>query len=140
MTRDGRSPFDGFFHVGPAVVYAACIFYGGSVPMPAGPPAGMSDKALHAIAFGVFVPVLLVAVRYVAARPLPLALSASVALSSATGMLLEIWQLFCPTRTFEVLDWVADTAGAVLVGLVMFAFLTASRRARPSPGQAPPGV
>ncbi|HEX3597829.1 MAG TPA: VanZ family protein, partial [Polyangiaceae bacterium] len=55
---------------------------------------------------------------------------AAVAVASALGGLLEIWQLLLPWRTSEVLDWVADTLGAVAVGLAFFAFDAAAPRQR----------
>jgi VanZ family protein len=50
-------------------------------------------------------------------------------------MLLEIWQLLWPSRTFEMLDWVADTVGAVIVAGVLLAGHAV--RSRPALGAAP---
>jgi len=41
---------------------------------------------------------------------------ASIAVSSAMGVLLELWQMFFPYRSAEVADWVADTLGALVAG------------------------
>lgn len=103
----------------PGALYIAAVFVGGSLPGGGGPP-GISDKVMH---FLVFLPLpWLVAKAIVFAWPgtsgLRRLLVATVATSVAGG-LLELWQYFLPHRTCELLDWVADTAGAgvgVLLG------------------------
>ena len=107
-------------HVGPAVVYVAAIFVGGSL---SGGETNvtMTDKQLHAVAFGVMVPLLARAVHYV--RPglaLPVRLGVSAGASSAIGALLEVWQAILPHRDADVLDWVADSIGAATaVGMLV---------------------
>jgi VanZ family protein len=102
----------GISAVGPAVVYVAVIFVEGSLS--GGETyVTMTDKQLHAAAFGVMVPFLVRAIRYVrAAFGLTLQLAISAAASSGIGALLEIWQAILPHRDADVLDWVADTIGA----------------------------
>jgi VanZ family protein len=117
-------------YVGPLVAYAVYIFFAGSIKDSA-PPGGMSDKTAHAIAFGLMVPLAVHAAAYVAPRlGFAARVFAAVAVASALGGLLEIWQLLLPWRTSEVLDWVADTLGAVAVGLAFFAFDAAAPRQR----------
>jgi VanZ family protein len=106
-------------HVGPLVAYIVYIFVAGSLKG-AGPPGGMSDKTAHFIAFGLMVLPALLALRHLAPR-LAFAprLASAVAIASGLGGLLEVWQLLIPWRSSELLDWVADTAGAVTVALVV---------------------
>lgn len=120
-----KALFEGVIHVGPALAYVAIIFVGGSLS--GGETyVTMTDKQLHAVAFGVMVPLLARAVRYVRpALALPTRLGVSVAASSAIGALLELWQAILPHRDADVLDWVADSIGAMtacgmLVALAAF--------------------
>jgi len=102
------------WYVAPAVVYVAYIFVMGSL-RGVETPMHVSDKTAHFVAFGLMVPLLERALHYF--RPLvPRArlLVSAAALSSGAGALLEFWQSFLPYRSADVLDWVADTVGAVL--------------------------
>lgn len=111
--RSMRDLWAGISAIGPAVAYVAAIFVGGSL---SGGESyvTMTDKQLHAVAFGVMVPLLARAIRHV--RPalgLPFQLALSAGASSGVGALLEIWQAILPHRDADVLDWVADTIGAL---------------------------
>lgn len=116
-----KALFGGVTHVGPAAAYVVIIFIGGSLS--GGDAYGtMTDKQLHAVAFGVMVPLLARAVHYL--RPaliLPARLGVSAASSSAIGALLELWQAILPHRDADVLDWVADSIGAVAAGGMLVA-------------------
>lgn len=116
-----KALFGGVTHVGPAVAYVAIIFVGGSLS--GGETyVTMTDKQLHAVAFGVMVPLLARAVHYL--RPalgLPARLGVSAAASSGIGALLELWQAILPHRDADVLDWVADSMGAVAAGGMLVA-------------------
>ena len=46
----------------------------------------------------------------------------SMALASLAGALLEFWQSFLPYRSADVLDWVADTVGALIAGALVALF------------------
>jgi hypothetical protein len=113
--------FGGVTHVGPAVAYVVAIFVGGSL---SGGETNvtMTDKQLHAVAFGIMVPLLARAVHYL--RPafsLPLRLGVSAAASSGFGALLEVWQAILPHRDADVIDWVADSMGAAAAGSMLLA-------------------
>jgi VanZ family protein len=105
--------------VGPLVAYAVYIFVAGSVKGGA-PPGDVSDKTAHFIAFGLMVLPALLALRYLAPRLVfSSRLAFAVVVASALGALLEVWQLLFPWRSSEFLDWVADTVGAMAVGLLV---------------------
>ncbi|HEX4336064.1 MAG TPA: VanZ family protein [Polyangiaceae bacterium] len=111
-------------YVGPLVAYALYIFVAGSLK-DSSPPDGMSDKTAHAIAFGFMVLPALLALHYLAPRlGSPSRIAAAVGTASALGALLEFWQLLLPWRSSELLDWVADTVGAIGVGIALLALST----------------
>ena len=114
----------------PALAYTALVFVVGSLPAAAGPPS-VSDKTLHLLAFVPFSPLSERAVR--AFRPgLPARLRyfLAFALASGCGGLLELWQAALPHRSCDLLDWVADTAGAALGAALAFALGSARQRHR----------
>jgi VanZ family protein len=115
-------------HLGPGAAYVVLLFVKGT-ERASGTPLHLSDKLLHAVGFGVVVPFALLALRYFE-RPVRLAarLSVSVLVASLLGALLELWQAFLPYRSSELLDWVADTVGAVLVAGVVLALAAVSRK------------
>ncbi len=116
-----RSRRSALLSVGPVTLYVVLIFIGGSI-RGGGPPPNVSDKTMHAAAFGVMQLLFVPAVRHF--RPeWPTARLASAALgaTSAVGALLEFWQAFIPYRSSEFLDWVADTVGASLAALLVCA-------------------
>jgi VanZ family protein len=116
-------------HVGPFVAYALYIFAAGSVKGGA-PPAGVSDKTAHFFAFGLMVLPALLALRHLAPRlAFASRLAVAAVIASGMGALLEIWQLMLPWRSSELLDWVADTAGALVFALAA-AVVHATTRAR----------
>ena len=83
------------------------------------------DKLAHAGSFGL----LALLFRFATGRPM-----LSVLLASLYGLSDELHQAGVPGREADVLDWVADTAGAILaVGAVWF--LTRRRRRRTEPLQ-----
>jgi VanZ family protein len=103
------------FRVWPALLDAALILVVGSLPM--APPGAekVSDKTLHAIAFGIFAWLASRAVRFL--RPAGSragALLVGFAASVALGGGLELWQMLLPYRSSEWLDFVADALGALL--------------------------
>jgi VanZ family protein len=135
MTGDAlgpkRGPLAAIAHLGPGFVYIVHIFIAGtsrteSLPM------HVSDKVIHFAAFGGMVPLVFLAVRYFRPRIAPgPGVAISAAISSALGAFLEFWQSFLPYRDAEFLDWVADTAGAILFGAGLLGVLLAAERFRP---------
>jgi len=107
-------------YVLPAVVYAAAIFVGGSLPQ--GPDAKLAfafqDKLLHLLAFGGFAIVVWRALRHLwPAKERSWVLGVSLGVAAFVGGMLELWQALLPTRSAEALDWLADVAGALLAVL-----------------------
>ena len=93
--------------------------------MPQGPDLGLDfvfkDKVLHLVAFAGFEVLAWRALRYL--RPewgVGWLLVGSCALAIAAGALLEIWQAVLPTRQAELLDWVADSLGALLAAAALW--------------------
>ena len=121
--EDDERPRAGFFlHVVPALLYVFAVFYGGSVGMAApGMDFRASDKLLHAAAFAGMHLVILRAVRFELPKwPFRRQNVATLVVVSAVGGLLELYQAALPHRSAEVLDWVADTVGALLMAGVLF--------------------
>ena len=76
------------------------------------------DKVNHLGAFGLLTWLVLRALRFeLKTVTYSRLIIASVAVSSLTGALLEVWQFLFPYRSVELGDWVADTIGALFAGL-----------------------
>ena len=84
------------------------------LPRVEGSGVGVSDWILHAVAYGVFGGLLL-------GSGLGLGAVAAVGGAAAFGLATEILQMLIPYRSFELLDVVADAAGAVLVVFIVVA-------------------
>jgi hypothetical protein len=108
-------------HVLPALLYTVLIFWLGSIHTGLSVPQDMlpSDKVNHFAAFGLLAWLVLRALRFeyqqTSANRL---IVGAIAVSSVVGALLEAWQSLFPYRKAELGDWVADTVGAALVGLI----------------------
>ena len=101
--------------------YLGLVFYAGGTRQPEVTRALLEwDKTLHAAAFGVLHLLVLAALRTLDPGRLLAAHQALAALAaSALGGALEIYQGTLPHRQPEILDWVADCAGILIVaGLV----------------------
>ena len=105
------------------MVYAAALLVLGSLPV--GPPreAGLSDKTLHFIAFGILAWLCWRALRELRpGAPVWQPLLGGFTASVLCGGVLELWQALLSYRSCEFLDLVADALGAllavVLTGLV----------------------
>ena len=100
----------------PTLVYVVYIFVAGSA-RGGGPPLELSDKVAHAVAFGLMVPFALLPLqRFWQRAGFAQKVGMAVVIASGLGALLELWQTLLPWRTADVLDWVADTMGAVVAG------------------------
>lgn len=86
----------------------ACILIGTSLPHPP-PLPGQSDKVVHFSGYASLGAALAWAARVSTVRR---ALKWA-AVASMIGAVDELHQLFIPSRSCDVRDWMADTAGAV---------------------------
>lgn len=107
-------------NVAPAVLYTLAIFVAGSWPH--GPEAvpvfALQDKVLHMLAFGGLEVLIWRALVHLSpAKDRAWLFGVSVLLTSLLGGLLELWQSLLPSRQADVLDWLADIAGALFVAL-----------------------
>ncbi|MGE0470358.1 MAG: VanZ family protein [Nitrospira sp.] len=108
---------------GPVCAYAGVIFYLSSLSHPEEHlpiVSRFSDKVLHAVEYAVFGALCFWALQgtlNVSWRrwAIPLA----IVLASLYGVTDEFHQSFVPFRYSHVLDWVADTIGAILGVLAM---------------------
>lgn len=98
----------------PAAIWAAVLFFVSSRPQIGVPLDGGLDKVAHFFAYLVLGFLLVGAADRTEVSP---ALAAAIGI--VYGMLEELRQHRMPTRTGDVLDWVADTAG-VAVGLLIY--------------------
>ena len=111
-----------FLHTVPAVLYVLAVFYAGTLGHPPLPDVGglPQDKIIHFFAFGLMQIVIYRAVRFELAHiGVDRQLAVAAISASSVGALLELVQATLPHRDAELLDWLADTAGAVLAMLVM---------------------
>jgi hypothetical protein len=113
-------------HVAPALGCVVAIFWLGSTHTALDIPQGLfaKDKANHFVAFGVLTLLCVRAFRFEYANSSNRrTVAMSVVASSLVGALLEFWQAYLPYRTAELMDWVADTVGALLAGLAGYLWL-----------------
>jgi len=105
---------------GPVLLVMGLIFFFSSLPDPGGTPAGVSDKTAHVLVYGALGAALMRALAEgrSAAMTLPRIL-AVVVLGTLYGVSDEIHQYFVPPRTPDILDVVADSAGAFAGAIVM---------------------
>jgi VanZ family protein len=108
---------------GPVCAYAGVIFYLSSLSHPEEHlpiVSHFSDKVLHAVEYAVFGALCFWALQgtlNVSWRPW--AVPMAIVLASLYGVTDEFHQSFVPFRYSHVLDWVADTIGAILGVLAM---------------------
>jgi VanZ family protein len=112
-----------WLHVAPAFVYAAFVFWGGTIVVPAPPfqaPELAWDKIGHVIAFGLMQLVWYRAVRHELPRLSPGKQSLLAALvASVLGGVLELYQGALPHRSADLYDLLADVVGAGLAAIVV---------------------
>lgn len=104
-----------------ALAWAALIYLASSVPAGDGrlpfPDTPGLDKVAHALSFGILAALLAQSLRSTGELA---SLMLAVVLTSAYGVADEWRQQFTPGRDADVLDWVADTGGAVLAAALVW--------------------
>lgn len=104
----------------PVIAYASLIFYLSSLPHPEEDLPKflfekLGDKLLHVIEYAVLALLCYRAFRWAAVpRVAQQAVLLAIVTASFYGMTDEVHQAFVPFRESSWLDWVADTAGAVI--------------------------
>lgn len=105
---------------GPVIVCMATIFLASAQPtMPLEGRTGLSDKSIHALAYFVLT---LLAYRAAVIAPLRRSIGPrweAFLVSVLYGAWDEVHQYFVPGRNTELLDWLADAAGALAAVLVI---------------------
>jgi VanZ family protein len=112
----------------PVVFYAGAIFYFSAQSHPEDQLPSfifkqISDKVLHAVAYGILSFLCYRAFRW-AAGPAAARLAVILAIVTASlyGITDEVHQAFVPFRESSWLDWLADTIGAV-IGTMSWRFI-----------------
>jgi VanZ family protein len=99
----------------PVLCYMAAIFGTSSLSHVPSPPAGLTDKHVHALLYAGLAGVTLRASAGGSWRRVTLRASLGASLiATAFGVFDECHQLFVPGRSFEILDMVANAIGALL--------------------------
>ena len=107
----------------PVAVYAALIFAGSSISFPARIGPDFSDKLLHVVVYAGLGVVLARALSRGWTRPITARIAFHTALiATLYGASDEFHQAFVPNRDIEVLDLMADAAGAALAALALWAW------------------
>lgn len=106
-------------------LYCWAIFLGSSDPNPPMPDfyfPGM-DKLAHMVLFGGLGALVSVGIRHAARKPgLTAQWTVPVLFVAVYGLSDEIHQRYVPGRTFDLADWAADIAGALLAQTVLYVF------------------
>ncbi|MBA7708579.1 hypothetical protein ES703_117481 [subsurface metagenome] len=113
----------------PAILCYLLIFILSSIrfQVEAGIPS--LDKGVHLVEF-ILLGFLLSLGYFLSLEASPRTKSAWVLISGILlGGMIEIYQYFLPTRSFEILDLVADSLG-ILIGLFLFLHLSRTKRGR----------
>ena len=99
----------------PPVIWAGLIFAATSFPTSGLPPTfPHTDKLAHFIIYGILALLLYRAFRMERRYGPWAAVLLSILVASIYGALDEYHQSFIPTRTTDLFDWLADTAGAAI--------------------------
>lgn len=108
----------------PLIIHWVTIFILTSLPSEKLPSVEISDKFNHFIAFFVLAFFLNLTLKYQTKYPSlkKNVLLITIIVAASYGLLDELHQLLVPGRSAEVLDWIADFAGA-LTGSLLAEFI-----------------
>ncbi len=112
------------FVYAPLIVYWIILFIATTLPVDNVPTFAISDKIHHLLAYFILSVLLHLTLIYQRkSRALFINAPASaVIIASVYGALDEIHQMFVPGRFADILDWLANFAGAIL-GVLFVSFL-----------------
>jgi VanZ family protein len=114
---------------GPVIAYMAVLFYVSSLSTLPTPPAGITDKHEHFVAYGVLGALVLRALAKGEWRGIRwTTVLGAIVISSLYGVSDEFHQRFVPGRTYEILDMVADAIGSATAAGLLWAWSIISRR------------
>ncbi len=99
------------------LVYAAAIFLVSSKDTSSVPLLPHIDKVIHCVEFGILCLLICwsISSAHVSAKSI-YRIVLPIAITSIYGATDEFHQSFTPHRSVEVLDWLADTVGAIIAG------------------------
>lgn len=105
----------------PLAVYWTLLLVGTSLPADSVPGFGIGDKLLHFFAYFVLTVLLsltlLMQNKYHFLKEKHILFS--IIIASVYGLLDEIHQSYIPGRSNDILDWIADTLGAITAVLLL---------------------
>jgi VanZ family protein len=108
----------------PLIIYWIILFLATTLPVQSVPSIAIGDKINHLAAYFVLSCLLYLTLIYQRKSEYLFnnAAFATIVITSVYGALDEIHQIFIPGRFAEVLDWLADAAGAIL-GVLIISYL-----------------
>lgn len=113
----------------PAILYYGFIFFLSSLSVKGQVGIPFLDKGLHLVEFALLG--FLLSIGYFLSLRSSFRIKAAFTLASGIllGCLDELHQYFIPSRSFEVLDMVADSIG-ILIGLFAFYYFSRTKKGR----------
>jgi VanZ family protein len=108
----------------PLIIYWIILFLATTLPVQSVPSIAIGDKINHLAAYFVLSCLLYLTLIYQRKSEYLFnkAAFATIVITSVYGALDEFHQMFIPGRFAEVLDWLADAAGAIL-GVLIISYL-----------------
>jgi VanZ family protein len=108
----------------PLAVYWIALFVGTSMPSMNVPSFTLNDKLVHFTAFFILAFLLSLSILYQNKYQIlkNFYIVSAFIISSLYGLIDEFHQIFIPGRSSDILDWTADSAGA-LAGVLIVSFL-----------------
>jgi VanZ family protein len=113
-------------YVLPAILYALLIYFISSLSTPPAPTYAVEwgDKINHTGAFGLMMLFGFRAFRWLMPnRPIAAQIIAALIFCCFYGASDEYHQSFVPNRTADVMDWIADSTGAIMATIFILATL-----------------
>lgn len=97
------------------IIWLAMVFILSVYPSLVASSLPYADKVVHFIIYAITCWLFFSILRK--RKPFSKAIIASILLSAGYGLLMEVVQIFVPTREFSAFDFVANTLGAISAGV-----------------------